>query len=300
MNQTDDQVEGQSIARAILANAESAWDRFEAQYREMIVDAAEKRARSSKLRSEFDCDDIVQGFYSNQLLDRPVRMFGPVAEGQRPLTPRLLDSLKNYCNSLHRRRKRFEGLSTHQGDTIEDTGYISSKLDSEDASADLKFRFSEQLSVIRSTFAAPSRAVVPQREVLLLSERLILAETFATSHCRNDASADELAKVQDAVIALHPWSSEEASTSIPEVNEPLLIVWGLLVPEVFTVPFGADGYSIAECLRIHRNTWDKWVQRARECVVKFAGARKTEALFPYWPTRLFQTESSRSQPTEGA
>ncbi len=299
MDQVDEQIEGQSIARAILASGEGAWARFDVQYREMIVDVSGKRARSSKLRSEFDCDDIVQGFYLSQLLDRPVRIFGPVAEGRRPLTPRLLDSLKNYCNSLHRRRKRFEGSSTPQADAIEDTGNISSKLDSEEAAADLTLRFSKQLSVIRLTFAVPSRAVVPQREVLLLSERLILAESFATSHCRNDASADELAKVQEAVIALHPWSSEEASTSIPEVNEPLSIVWELLVPEIFSVPFGADGYSIAECLRIPRNTWDKWVQRARERVVRFAGAGKAEALFPYWPARLFQTEPNRSQRPKG-
>ena len=297
MDSNQEQTEGQRIAKAILASDANAWDDFQRVYGEVISRVASKRAKSIKLRSEFSAEDIVNGFMADKLLDRPERMFGPVANGQRPLTPRLLRSLVNYCNSLQRRLKNTvhseASLELHSDERIDDDpDYHPHEV--------VKNRIDTQQRVIREAFAVASRIRVPQREILLLSERIFVAEQIAVIYCNESLSSSELEKAKQLVSTLYPWSDDESATPIPMVNDPLSIVWEAISQIVFTHPFGADGTVIADRIIVPRNTWDIWVHRARQRVIASAGISKAKKLFPNWPQSLFELGIASTADFKGA
>lgn len=288
MKENQEETEGQSIARSILAGEANAWNEFQLSFGQKISEFAVKRSKSVGLRSEYSAEDIINGFMVEQLLKQPEKMFGPVAKGQRPLTPRLLRSLTNFCNSLQRRRKGTVHIDMSREADLVDQANIDPDFYPHEVALLTKKRIDEQQRTIRETFSVPSRIRVPQREILLLSERVWFAEQIALSHCNEYHSTHEQDASKALVLRLYPWSKDESVTLIPMANETLSAIWEVLSPILFSPPFGVDGSEIAERIQVPRNTWDIWVRRARQRVIAFASVQKAKDLFPAWPQRLFE------------
>jgi len=292
MKSDQEQNKGQTIARAILAGEVDAWKNFLADCEPAMHRLALKRSMSEKLSAEVSSDDIVNGFFTSQLLKSPERMFGPVADGLRPLMPRLLGSLHKYCNSLQRRRKRFVQWPESLDLPVDAKSHLETELLAADATETLVTALKEQQIAIREAFSRPSRRIRPLREILLLSERTLFATQIAESYCTEYQSTTEVEKSRQFVVRHYPWNDEEAATLIPTVQNSLASVWLAIENHVFERPFGADASAIADRLGIPRYLWDKWLQRARECVVGHIGDSKSRELFPNWPKTLFKDERS--------
>ena len=299
MENDEEQVDGQLVARAILNGDPNAWDEFQEVFGDLISKMASDRARSTKLRAEFSPEDIVQGFVAERLLKQPEKMFGPVAKGQRPLTPRLLRSLANYCNSLQRRRKRLVQPKTDLESSPDERFVDEPALLPTEVVDQIRRRIREQQTANRNAFAESSRARIPQREILLLSERISFAGQIIESFCREDHSDQELHLVSEMVVVLYPLSDDESSTLIPMVNEPLSTVWQSLSVIFFAPPFLADGNAVADQIEVVRNTWDIWVRRARQRVIAHAGHLRSKEMFPHWPSRLTEVGKTVSNAEQG-
>ena len=291
MDQDKEVTEGQTIAKAILDGEANAWELFQLCFGDAISRIASKRAKSFSLQAEFSAEDIIHGFIAEKLLMQPEKIFGPVASGDRPLTPRLLRSLVNYCNSLNRRRKSTvhsdKSLEKHRDkQSNEDPDYYP-----HETAVLIKKRVEDQQKLIREAFAVSSRIRVPQREILLLSERILFAEQFVLGYCNEHQSSIEWDAAKVSVATLYAWTDKEAATLIPMANDALSTIWETISRSLFTPPFGADGFAIAEIIQVPRNTWDIWVRRARQRLILHAGVQKSKGLFPNWPQRLFDSEN---------
>ncbi len=300
MDNNREQIEGQAVAKAILAGDANAWKDFQLLFGDAIARIASKRAKSPKLRSEFSGDDIVNGFMAEKLLDRPERMFGPAAKGQRPLAPRLLSSLGKYCNSLQRRRRRTVHSEMSLDLHPDERGDDNPDYNPQEAATLTKKRIEDQQRIIREAFSGPSRIRVPQREILLLSERILFAEQVAASYCRENQSSSERDAANQLVCTLYSWSDDESATLIPMINHPLSTIWHSISHDIFNPPFGVDSYMVADRIQVLRNTWDIWVRRARQRVIASAGVQKPKELFPHWPRRLFETKLAKTDADKGA
>lgn len=291
MDKDKEVTEGQAIAKAILNGEANAWERFQLCFDDAISGFASKRAKSFSLQAEFSSEDIVNGFMTEKLLSQPEKMFGPVADGLRPLTPRLLRSLINYCNSLGRRRKRLVHSDTSIKMQVDEKSYRDPDYYPHETAELMKGRIETQLRLIRETFTLSSRIQNPQLEILLLSERIQFAEQSALAYCHEHQTSVEWNAARVLVATLHAWTDKEAATLIPEANIPLSIVWETISRVLFAPPFGTNGFAIAEIIQVPRNTWDMWVRRARQRLIAYAGVQKSKGLFPYWPEKLFESGS---------
>ena len=286
MQNKQEQVQGQTIAIAILAGKKSAWDEFHSLYGGMLLNFASRIADSCDLQSEFSAEDVVNDFLAEKVLNCPEKMFGKIARGEGCLKPRLLTSLRNYGRDLHRRSGGVQ--SNTESQLIADTKTSQVTGDGlEEVTRQTRSLIDDQQQAIRSSFPTSSRIRGAPREILLLSERVLMAEKVAECFCRENASEDEKKQHLQMLVDFFPWENSEATTLIPERNEPLLNVWQYLAPQLFDPPFGVDGAIISTFLKMPRNTWYQWVKRARNRVIKHVGVSRCQELFPYWPKRLF-------------
>lgn len=297
MDRSQEENEGQAVAIAILAGDSNAWDDFQSRYGDALRRVAIRHSRSTSLQSVFSTEDIINGFLTAKLLARPEEMLAPISRGEGSLKPRLLASLENYCKDLHRRKKALQAELTPEiwadRKTMDNPEIFQHEIPEQ-----IRKRIAEQQRAIRSTFQRKSRARVPQREVLLLQERIWIAEQFAASHCKDSDTMLEKDVFAREFASLYPWTDSEAVVPIPERSEPLSKVWQAITPALINPPFRAEALIVAEYLQIPRNTWTKWVGRARKRVVEHVGDHLGKELFPNWPDGLFLATKPISTPNE--
>ncbi len=283
MNSGQEETEGHSLSKAILAGDPNAWGEFLSEYGDALRRVAEKHSRSAKLQSVVSWEDIFQGFFTDKLIAHKEGMFSATSRGEVPLKPRLLASLGNYCNDLYRRKLTLRNESTLDArvsqKAVDVFHYDEPRL--------IRRRIAEQQLAIRSTFQQNLRIQVPQQEILLLQERIWIAEQFAAFYCKGSDSKSEKDQFALQCESLYPFTESEADVRIPESNEPLSNVWHAIASALVNPPFCADALIVANYLRIPRNTWTKWVGRARKQVVDHIGIYQAKEFFPNWPSGLF-------------
>src|SRR5581483_2347482 len=107
MSEATEAVEGQILARAILDALDQGqppdWNPFDRAYREPLLHQAAVRLPRLVLPGQTP-EDVLHGFLCRQVYPRKqaCRMLGPTARGERPLRPRLLTSIANFCIDLAR------------------------------------------------------------------------------------------------------------------------------------------------------------------------------------------------------
>ena len=291
MDNDQEKSEGRTIAKAILIGDVNAWGDFLFRYGSTLARVAEKHSRSASLQSFFSTEDIVNGFLTDKLVARPEVMLAPISRGEGSLKPRLLSSLKNYCKSLHRRKKSVQAESTLDA-TVDKKTLNFPDIFQYEIPEQIQKQIAKQQAAIRSTFQEKSRVQVPQREVLLLQERIWLSEQFAAAYCKDSDTMLEKGLFAKQLSSLYPWTDSEASVPVPEKNEPLSKLWQALTSVLLEPPFRADAATVSEHLEIPPNTWTKWVGRARKRVIEHVGGDLGKKLFPNWPKRLFSANGS--------
>ena len=179
-------------------------------------------ARSRALVHHGDADDLVQQFLLEKLLPLPKRrvMLGPVASSGRPLWSRLCASFENFLLSILRRKSL--PLSPQPAGASQD------EYDPEDRSLedvpDIMERVAAQLAAIR-TLPPPERGAVPYAAVLLLQERLFLANRIADSFAPENGRTIGNDTVRELVEAIAVWTPAEVTTPMPPRALTLQAVW---------------------------------------------------------------------------
>jgi hypothetical protein len=301
-------VEGQSIARAILAEEPGAWDRFYARYvraadvssggyvpKVLTLWALKRIQGDSLLRSQYSAEDLVQGFVTLKVMQRRQVMLTPCADGRQPLHPRLIESFENYCHDRYRKVKRAQDAESRARKPAADECPPEAEGDLTNANEEIIARINDQLHAIREAALSAPKASHPRREFLLLSERLILAERIVESFSEPGGAGPSIERglppqpsdAAQMAASLGPWTEDEKTRPLPNAGRPLEEVWRQLAELLRRAPHRIDGAAVAAALFAKRNTWEKWVQRARLMVVKQLGIDRARKLFPCWPKRLF-------------
>jgi hypothetical protein len=142
-------------------------------------------------------------------------------------------------------------------------------------------RIQERQDTIRQVFRAQAPGSLPLGHLLLLSERLYLAQLMKTT-LGEDSPRYSGVPMAEHLSRVAPWSEEEQSQALPPQSIPLGVIWRSLTSPTLRT----DGNSIAQVLGTRRNTWDRWMSRARSRVKSSLGSETCRQLFPHWPERL--------------
>lgn len=278
-----DTVEGQDIALAVLGEArDSGLQALRERYGALLIRQAERLLRDKPtLRSSGQAEDLVQDFLVDRVISRPREMLGPTSLGVKPLWPRLSLSFRHYCIQILRRLHRQPKLMSQ--DEIEavkapDVGDVE---EPGEVWASITRRIGERQDAIRRVFRAQAPASVPLRHLLLLGERLYLAQLMKTTLGEADPRYSGV-PIAEHVSRVAPWSEEEQSWPLPPRGIPLGVIWRSLTSPTLRT----DGNSIAQVLGTRRNTWDRWMYRARSRVKSSLGPETCRQLFPHWRERL--------------
>ncbi len=278
-----DTVEGQDIALAVLGEAwDSGLQALRDRYESLLIRQAERLLRDKPtLRSSGQAEDLVQGFLADRVISRPREMLGPTARGERPLWPRLSLSFRHYCIQILRGLRRqpklisqdeIEAVQAADVGEVEEPGKVR---------ATINRRIQERQDAIRQVFRAQAPGSVPLGHLLLLSERLYLAQLLKMALEDADPRYSEV-PIAEQLSRIAPWSEEEQSQALPPQSIPLGVIWRSLTSPTLR----PDGNSIAQVLGTRRNTWDRWMYRARSRVKSSLGSETCRRLFPHWPERL--------------
>src|SRR4051794_36370584 len=98
MTDATEAVEGQALARAVLADLDAGrkpdWEPLDRAYRGALLGAA-----AARLPAGIDAEDVMHEFLCQKLFPEggAHALLSPVARGERPLRAQLLRSLANYC-----------------------------------------------------------------------------------------------------------------------------------------------------------------------------------------------------------
>ena len=143
------------------------------------------------------------------------------------------------------------------------------------------------MRAIRDAQTVTSRTRAPLGSILLLSERMRLTEQIARSFASEDPTTPLMVNPTKMATELGPWTQEECSSVFPSSGETLEDVWHKieLAYQAQSRPVG--GEFVSSILEIKRNTYDKWLERARHKVVRLLGSEKAHDLFSSWPEQLF-------------
>ena len=321
-----DLVEGQEIARAVLANEADAWDRFLQVYGPRFLNIAKWKCRNnSYIAAEESAEGLVSNFLSDRLLApvmpkkeisgpsaagekreqlerraemKKITMFGPSAAGRLPLWPRLSLSFKNYLFDVARERRRGRNLQPPRGG---DPPPDEESTDEPEAAApdpreilkDVTSQVAEQIDSIRKTFAGRDSNLVPLGGLLLLSERLQLIKCVGESYLLDDGSLPEGIDVPAIVELLSSWTTAEEEQALPTRNLPLKSAWDELKVVVAPPDFKVSDNQVSAVLQTPPSTWAKWRARARRGVLERIGISSSRELFPHWPDSLFRGGHSR-------
>ncbi len=277
-------VEGQDIALDILGGEpERGWSAFQERYGNLLSKQAEAILRwAPTLRSFGQSEDLVQGFLAEQVIGRRDVMLTPAARGEQPLWPRLSRSFTNYCNQILRRLARQPRLVSEDAAEPEAVTDFGDAGDRDDVWTSIERRVRERQNAIRLAFSEQEPGMVPLLHLLLLSERLFLAQLMETRFAEADLRPSPEVPIPELVSRIAPWSNEEQGQGLPPRNLPLEKAWDSLTKPVLR----SDGDSIAQVLGSRRDRWDQWIRRARVRVVTHNGPDASRVLFPHWPERL--------------
>jgi DNA-directed RNA polymerase specialized sigma24 family protein len=288
MTDPPEQAEGQTLAASLIEAVGSGslrasdWETFFGTYAGRLRRAAERHLRSmNRLSQEFaNAAELVDDFVVAKVFD-PVRgpaLLGPSARGERPLEPRLLASLENYCIDLHRRRRRRATVST---DAAEPPAPTEAERTTRE---EIERRVGEQVGAIREVFAgSPARA--PYREALLLQIRLDWARALVGLPLTSEAGG-EVEVGLSHVVAMTGWTDEESGRQMNTDGHTLAHLWGQLAPGVASDPrTPVTGDRVAAILRVPRDRWDAWVSRGRRALAGHLAGRYAR-LFPHWRTSV--------------
>ena len=277
-------VEGQNLAIAILqGDPNAAWEAFRKRYESQLIRRAEGLLmRAPTLRAFGQAEDLVQGFLVDQVISRPDVMLGPAARGEKPLWPRLSRSLGNYCIQTLRPLARHPEVVSEDAIEVEAAADVGDVRDRDEMWASIKRRVQERQAAIRDAFAEQESGMVPPLHLLLLSERLFLAQLIETTFGEADPSPSLEIPVPELVNRIAPWSDQERGQIMPPRDIPLGEIWNTLTRPTLRT----DGDAIAQVLGVRRNTWDQRIHRARLRVLNHVGLEDCRRLFPHWPERL--------------
>ena len=170
--------------------------------------------RMPTLRSSGQAEDLVQGFLVDQVISRPDAMLGPAARGVRPLWPRLNLSFRHYCIQTLRRLARHPMLVSEdviEAEAATDVGDRGIETPRE-GSYRAESSWIRQ-DTIRRAFSEQELGLVPLRHLLLLSERLFLAQLIETSFAEADRRPDPEITIPELVNRIAPWSLESRGRS---------------------------------------------------------------------------------------
>jgi DNA-directed RNA polymerase specialized sigma24 family protein len=277
-------VEGQDIALAILeGEADPGWEAFRRRYEAQLIRRAEGiLRRTPTLRSFGQAEDLVQEFLVEQVISHPQAMLGPVARGEKPLWPRLSRSLGNYCIQSLRHLARHPQLVHQDAIEVEDAADAGDVEDRTETRIRIDRRVDGRQDAIRRAFTDQGPGGVPLVHLLLLSERLLLAQLIETTFSETDSRPSPEVPIPELVGQVAPWSEEEQTHRLPPKEISLGNVWDSLTRPMLRT----DGDAIAQVLGVRRNTWDQWIHRARLRVLSHLGLEDCRRLFPHWPERL--------------
>jgi hypothetical protein len=256
--------------------------------------ATKKLTRTPALARHGDADDLVQMFLLQKVLppEKQGVMFAPVAGGRIPLWPRLCASFDNFLRSLLRRK----ALPM----SAQPVGQEEDEYNPEDRSVEvmpvLRQRVADQFAAVRE-LPAPARGAVPYGAVLLLTERVRLAQQVADSYAPEDGRTVGNQGLREVVEDLAPWTPAEEATPLPPRGVELGAAWRQVCEQTEGRPQLAGPAAIARALGGNAAAWTQWLSRGRVHLVRRLGLARARELFPWWPPRSF--ERGAGAETEG-
>ena len=284
-------------ARAALEEgSDSAFTLLLETYQPRLRERAARRLRHyPALARHGDADDLVQQFLHDKLVPPPRRrvMLTPVAQGTRPLWPRLCASFENWlCSALRGKTLPFSERPVGGGED---------EYDPEDHPAevwpDIAERITAQLDAIHS-LPAPVRGAIPYAAVLLLNERVLLARQVADSFAPEDGRTVGNQGLREIVEILAAWLPAERSTALPPRGLELAAVWEQLCKATEDRPQCAGPADLADVLGASKATWLQWVCRGRVKLVRHLGPNAARQLFPWWPPTAFEQAAAAAREGE--
>ncbi len=276
-----------TIAEGILNGDTSSRSRFVDVYQPRLLKAAKAKILKDRLlRSMYSAEDLVQDFITEKIFAKESEMFGPVASGEKPLGSRVSGSFLNHCIDLNRRIRRSVRVGSQSVDEVDPASASGQIVEtSSNYLEEIRSLMDSRLQAIRRSFVDSHRDKVRLKEILQLSERITLAEQIAKSFAYEDAlppSVDPAAMAAE----LMPWTAEDVGSPMEPPGRTLHEIWQHCANNLRAPPFRVDGQQIADVFEVYRNTYDKWVSRARMRVVDRQAYDKVATLFPHWPMRL--------------
>jgi hypothetical protein len=282
-------VEGQGLSRAILQALDQDmtpdWAALDRAYGERLLELAKIRLRHLDLHRDYTPDDALHGFLKKRVYppDKARKMFAPTAGGERPLGPRLLASLGNYCNDLTRSRTRRRERGDRD-DVLASTPARSA--DPLPAYEDVECLLHRQLAAIR--VACPPRRRprgAPYREALLLRLRLDWAGGFDEVELRSELTGRPVMLDLPLLERLTAWTDDERAMLLVEEGTSLEQLWqGVRTILLRSADRDVSVERLAPLIPASRDLWNQWISRGRRMLQAKLGADYAP-VFAVWGDR---------------
>jgi hypothetical protein len=290
MSEATEDVEGQAIARAVLEALDRGqfpdWTALDRAYHDQMLKQARARVRCCGLQGHLTDEDVLHDFLVRRVYppERARQMFTLSARGERPLGPRLLTSLANYCVDVARRLGR-------RADCAEYPETVANRAAPDVASFPLYEEVGELLrqqhNAVRTAYGPRRRPHgAAYREALLVRLRLDWAGAFDGVELPSQEGGRPVELTLRLLEELTGWSEEERAMPLVENGVTLDHLWQQLrelLPQMPGLVVSTE--RLAGLIPVNADLWDQWVSRGRRRLRTSLGDEEYGRVFAVWGNR---------------
>ena len=230
----------------------------------------------------FTSQDVLNGFLQTRVYPpgRARAMFSRSAQGERPLSRRLVASLGNYCTDLGRSIARRREHGGHD-DLLASAPAAST--DPLPACEEVESVLARQMAAIRAACAMRRRPRgAAYRESLLLCQRLDMAGAFDGVELRSERTGQPVLLDLSRLEQLTVWTDDETVMPLVEGGVALGSLWQQVRTMLLESPERHVSIEqLAPLIPVGRGLWNTWISRGRRKVRAMLGA-DCAGLFATW------------------